>query len=78
MKAHIHIVERDVEIHLHLALTAVDSHRVPAFDVVHGLTMVVVAEECLKEVTDGEMKDYAMMLLDWAVSKRTVIEREDE
>lgn len=35
-------------------------------------------EECLKEVTDGEMKDYAMMLLDWAVSKRTVIEREDE
>lgn len=34
-------------------------------------------EECLKEVTDGEMKDYAMMLLDWAVSKRTVIERED-
>lgn len=35
-------------------------------------------EECLKEVTDGETKDYAMMLLDWAVSKRTVIEREDE
>ena len=35
-------------------------------------------EECLKEVTDGKTKDYAMMLLDWAVSKRTVIEREDE
>lgn len=35
-------------------------------------------EECLKEVTDGETKDYAMMLLDWAVSKRTVIEREEK
>lgn len=33
-------------------------------------------EECLKEVADCETKDYAMMLLDWAVSKRTVIEGE--
>lgn len=34
--------------------------------------------ECLEEVKDCQDKEWALMLLDWAVSKRTVIEAEDE
>lgn len=33
-------------------------------------------EECIEECVDSPTKDYALMLLGWAVSKRTVIERE--
>lgn len=34
--------------------------------------------ECLEEGDDCKDKEWALMLLDWAVSKRTVIEAEDE
>ena len=34
-------------------------------------------KECLDEVTDGPTKEYALMLLGWAVDKRTVIEEEE-
>ncbi len=34
-------------------------------------------KECIDEVADCDDKTYALCLLDWAVSKRTVIEAEE-
>ena len=48
MKAYIHIVERDVKVHLDLALIAVYSHWISAFDVVHCLLIVFSREERLE------------------------------
>ena len=44
----------------------------------HGkLCDAYAARECLEESEDNEIKEYALMFLEWAIDKRTVIEAEE-